>query len=88
MKSMETKVLEKGEVMVPASLPRKLGLKSGDRLEAGVKNGEIVLSPKRQRKYKTRLIKDPLTGFPVLTSGPNAPVMTSEMVEKILADFP
>ena len=86
--SMETKVLEKGQVVIPASLRRRLGIKSGDKLNADVKNGDIVLSPKRPRKFKTRIITSPITGLPVLTSGPNAPILTNEMVAEILADFP
>ena len=85
---METKVLEKGQVVIPISLRKKLGIKSGDRLTADVKNGNIVLSPQRRSKFKTRIITSPITGLPVLTSGPNAPVLTNEMVEEILADFP
>jgi AbrB family looped-hinge helix DNA binding protein len=88
MTVMETKVLEKGQVVIPASLRRRLGIKSGDKLKADVKNGDIVLSPKRQRKFQTRLITDPLTGFPVLDSGPDAPVLTNEMVRDLLVDFP
>lgn len=85
---METKVLDKGQVVIPASLRRRLGIKSGDKLKAEVKNGDIVLSPQRRPMFKTQLITDPITGFPVLTSGPNAPVLTNEMVAEILADFP
>ena len=85
---METKVLEKGQVVIPVSLRKRLGIKSGDKLTADVKNGNIVLSPQRQPKYKTRIITSPITGLPVLTSGPNAPVLTNEMVEEILSDFP
>ncbi|MEO7673182.1 MAG: AbrB/MazE/SpoVT family DNA-binding domain-containing protein [Pyrinomonadaceae bacterium] len=85
---METKVLEKGQVVTPASLRRLLGIKSGDRLKAEVKNGDIGLSPQPRSKYKTRIITSPITGLPVLTSGPNVPVLTNEMVEEILADFP
>lgn len=85
---METKVLEKGHVILPASLRRRLGIKSGDKLTADVKNGDIVLSPKRSPKFKTRIVTSPITGLPVLTSGPDAPMLTSEMVEEILADFP
>lgn len=81
-------MLENGQVVIPASLRKRLGIKMGDKLTADVKNGEIVLSPKRQRKFKTRLITDPITGYPVLTSGPNAPILTNEMVEEMLADFP
>jgi len=85
---METKVSEKGQVVIPASLRKRLGIKSGDKLNADVKNGDIVLSPKRHPKFKTRIITSPITGLPVLTSGPNAPVLTNEMVEEMLADFP
>lgn len=85
---MEMTVTEKDQVVIPASLNRRLGLKSGDKVEAEIKDGQIVLSRGRKPKFKTRLIKDPITGFPVLTSGPNAPVLTNEMVEEILADFP
>jgi AbrB family looped-hinge helix DNA binding protein len=85
---METTVKENGEVTIPTSLRRRLGIKSGDRLKADLRNGEIVLSPKRQAKFKTRIIKDPITGWPVLHSGPDAPTLTSEMVAELLADFP
>lgn len=37
---------------------------------------------------KTRIIDHPLTGYPVLDSGPDAPVLTSEMVAELLSDFP
>ncbi len=85
---MEAKVLEEGHVVIPASLRKRLGIKSGDKLKANVKNGDLVLSPKRPRKFKTRIITSPITGLPVLTSGPNAPTLTNEMVAEMLADFP
>lgn len=85
---METKVLEKGHVVIPASLRRRLGIKLGDKLRAEEKNGDIILSRQPRPKYKTRLITSPITGLPVLTSGPDAPVLTSEMVAEMLADFP
>jgi AbrB family looped-hinge helix DNA binding protein len=85
---METKVLEKGQVVIPASMRRRLGIKSGDKLIAEIKNGDIILSPRPRRKYETRLITSPITGLPVLTSGPNAPVLTNEMVKEMLSDFP
>jgi hypothetical protein len=31
---------------------------------------------------------DPISGTPVLDAGPDAPVLTSEQVKEILADFP
>ena len=74
--------------MIPASFRRRLGIKSGDRLKADIKNGDIVLSPNPRRRFETRLVTDPITGLPVLDSGPDAPVLTNEMVEEMLADFP
>jgi len=33
-------------------------------------------------------IKDPITGLPVLSAGKNAPKLTSEQVQALLADLP
>jgi len=85
---METTVKENGQITIPSSLRRRLGIRSGDKLTADVKNGDIVLSPKRQQKFKTRIITSPITGLPVLTSEPGGPILTNEMVKKMLADFP
>jgi hypothetical protein len=35
-----------------------------------------------------RIIADPVTGLPVLSAGPSAPLLSSEEVEEILADIP
>ncbi len=80
--------LREGKVVLPASLRRRLGRKQGDRLNAEVKSGNIVLTPKRKALPKARIIKDPLTGFPISDSGKGAPVLTSEMLAEMLADFP
>lgn len=90
IKMMETKVLEKGQVVIPASLRRRLGIKLGDNLGADVKDGSIVLSPRPERKkpHKARIVKDPITSLPVIDVGKDAPVLTSEMVREMLADFP
>lgn len=85
---MNTKVTENGQVVIPMSLRRRLGIRSGDRLHADVQNGNIVLTPQTKPVPKSRLIKDPLTGFPVLDSGKGAPVLTNKMVSEMLADFP
>ncbi len=87
---METKVLEKGQVVIPASLRRRLGIKPGDRLKAAITADNIVLSPKHERKQvrKTRIITDPVTRLPIIDVGDDAPVLTSEMVREMLADFP
>jgi len=85
---MTTKVSTKGQVVLPGLLRRKLGICAGDSLEAKIEAGRIVLIPQKKRRYKAKIVKDPVTGFPVLSAGPNAPILTSKEVYEILADFP
>jgi len=75
-------------VVLPQAIRKKMNLRAGDDLEARVEGERIVLIPKNKRSRKGRIIKDPLTGLPVLTAGPGAPKLTSEQVAEILADFP
>jgi hypothetical protein len=65
-----------------------LGIRSGDILDICIENGRIILTPRRKSKFVAKIIKDPITGFPVLDAGPDAPVLTSEQVRELLADFP
>jgi len=85
---MQTKVSTKGQVALPQAIRKKMNLRVGDRLEARIEGERIVLLTRRKRSGKGRIIKDPLTGFPVLTGGKNAPVLTPKEVEEILAEFP
>ena len=74
--------------MLPQAIRRRINLRPGDELDARVEGERIVLIPNKRRSKTGRIIKDPLTGFPVLTAGKNAPELTSEDVAEILADFP
>jgi AbrB family looped-hinge helix DNA binding protein len=85
---MTTKVSTKGQVVLPGPLRRKLGIRAGDALEAKIEGGRIVLTPQRSRPRKTKIVTDSVTGLPVLTAGPEAPVMSSQEVRDILANFP
>jgi AbrB family looped-hinge helix DNA binding protein len=85
---MLTKVSTKGQVVVPSRIRRKLGLQPGDSLEAKIEGQHIILTPRKVRSRKARIIRDSITGLPVLTAGPNAPKLTSAEVREILADFP
>ncbi|MGC2802531.1 MAG: AbrB/MazE/SpoVT family DNA-binding domain-containing protein [Candidatus Acidiferrum sp.] len=85
---MQTKLSTKGQVVLPSRIRNKLGLRPGDPLDASVEGGRIVLTPRKKRGRKVRIIKDLVSGFPVLTAGPNAPILTSRQVKEILADFP
>jgi len=85
---METKISTKGQVVLPSRLREKLGLRAGDPLDVKLEGDAIVLRPRKKRRYKAKFIKDPRTGFTVLTVGSGAPKLTSEQVREILADFP
>ena len=85
---MQTKVSTKGQIVLPGPLRRRLGIRAGDRLDVAVEQDRIVLTAPKRPRSKARIIKDPVTGFPVLYAGPDAPVLTSEMVRELLADFP
>jgi bifunctional DNA-binding transcriptional regulator/antitoxin component of YhaV-PrlF toxin-antitoxin module len=74
--------------VLPGPIRRKLGIRAGDRLEAGIEEGRIVLTPHKRRPFEAKIIEDPVTGFPVLYAGPDAPLLTSEQVAEMLADFP
>ena len=74
--------------MLPGPLRRKLGIRAGDSLEAKIEAGRIVLTPRTKKLYKVRIVRDPITGLPVLNAGSAAPVLSSREVHEILAEFP
>jgi AbrB family looped-hinge helix DNA binding protein len=85
---MTTRLSTKGQVVLPSRLRAKLGLQPGDELDTDVEDGRIVLTPKKRRKRKAKIVVDSRTKLAVLTFGPGAPVLTSKQVKEILADFP
>ena len=48
-------VEEKGRVVIPASVRKQLGIKPGTELEVDVKEGGIVMKPKRKVSAKDLL---------------------------------
>jgi len=85
---MQTRVSSKGQVVIPAPVRRRLGIRAGDSLEIVVENDRVVLAPRTRRMPTAKIVRDPITGLPVLTCGPNGPVLTSERVRELLSDFP
>jgi AbrB family looped-hinge helix DNA binding protein len=81
---MRVNVLSRGRISLPASIQEKLGLRPGQFLDARVEGGRITLTPRRIRSRKARILVDPITGLPVLSAGPGAPMLTSEQVGGIL----
>jgi AbrB family looped-hinge helix DNA binding protein len=85
---MRTKLSTKGQIVVPTQLRTRLGLQAGDSLDVEIEGDCIVLRPPKAPKGKARIIKDPVSGFPVLDTDDDVPPLTSEQVDEILADFP
>lgn len=85
---MQTKVSTKGQIVLPGPLRRKLGLRAGDPLDITIEKDRIVLTQASKPKYEARIVKDPATGYIAIDLGPDAPILTSEMVRELLTDFP
>jgi AbrB family looped-hinge helix DNA binding protein len=85
---MQTKVSTKGQVVLPGPLRRRLDIRAGDPLDANIEGGSIVLTPRKKRSHRAKLVTDPVTGLPALSAGPRAPTLSSKEVEEILASFP
>jgi AbrB family looped-hinge helix DNA binding protein len=85
---MQTRVSTKGQIVLPAPLRNRLGIRPGDPLDISIEQDRIVLTAPKKKKYEAKIIDDPITGFPVIDVGPDAPVLTSEMVRELLVDFP
>ena len=86
---MVTKLSTKGQVVLPNKIRRQLRLQPGDSLDAKLEGDRIVLTPrKKHSRLKAKIVTDPISGFPVLTLGPGAPILTSKEIEEMLADFP
>ena len=85
---MQTRVSTKGQVVLPSPLRRRLDIEPGDPLDIDIEAGRIVLTPAKKRRNKGKIIKDPATGFPVFSAGPDAPVLTSKQVAEFLSNFP
>lgn len=85
---MTTTLSSKGQVVLPAAARRRLGLKAGAKFACRVAGNQIVLTPADVKHGRSRFVKSKLTGL-VVTQGPQgAPVVTSEQVRALLADFP
>jgi AbrB family looped-hinge helix DNA binding protein len=85
---METKVSTKGQVVLPSPLRQKLGLRPGDSLDVDLAGDAIILTPRRARTQKATVLRDAITGLPVLSAGKGAPKLTNEQVRELLAGFP
>jgi AbrB family looped-hinge helix DNA binding protein len=85
---MQTKVSTKGQIVLPQPIRHRLNIRAGDPLDISVEKDRIVLTQASKTKYEARIVEDPVTGFTSIDLGPDAPILTSEMVKELLTDFP
>jgi len=86
---MKTKLSSKGQVVLPASARHRLGLLPGAEMEVAVEEGRLVLTPRIPPRPRFRQGISEMTGLPVLEAvGNDTPVLTSDQVSELLADFP
>jgi bifunctional DNA-binding transcriptional regulator/antitoxin component of YhaV-PrlF toxin-antitoxin module len=85
---MQMRVESNGDIVIPERLGRELGFHPGDALAFVGATGRIVLTPQKTTQYVGKIVEDPITGLPVIDFGPDAPILTNEQVEEMLADFP
>jgi len=85
---MQTKISTKGQVVLPSSIRRRLGLQPGDALDAKVLGRSVVLTPRKKRPRKAKIVIDPVSGIPAVTLGPGAPILTHKEIKEMLSDFP
>jgi hypothetical protein len=92
MRVIFDEVLDEGTLALPEDMRLQMGLSAGDLLDAHLETTEdaqrLVLTHSKPRQHEGRIITDPLTGWPVLDFGPDAPELTHEQVREMLADFP
>lgn len=85
---MKTKLSSKGQVVLPVSARRALGLEAGESLDVLIEGERVILTRSQAATRKAKLTTHPLTGLPVLSVAEGSPKVTSVQVSEILADFP
>ena len=85
---MRTTLSTKGQIVVPGSIRSRLGLRPGDEFSIKLDNGSIILTPLIPRRFGVTIGIDSVTHLPVATAERGAPLLTSDEVAELLADFP
>jgi len=87
----ETRATEKGQIVIPAALRRKYGIKKGTRIQVFEKNGDIVLNPLTPEVIRARLrkLRGIVKGGPSLTKELEAErARDREKEERRIEDWP
>ena len=85
---MTTTLSSKGQVVLPRIARNRLRLVPGTKLTCEVQGDAIVLKPMAARPVVHETVIDKVSGLRVTKKTRNAPVVTSDMVKALMADFP
>ena len=85
---MTTTLSSKGQVVLPSSARRRLGLKPGMKFACRVSGGNIVLTPTVKAAANAKLHRSKLTGSLVVAAPAGTPELTTARVKELLTDFP
>ncbi len=85
---MQTRVSSKGQIVLPLPIRHRLGIQTGDPLDARVEGVNVILSPVKPRRRKGKIVINPRTGLPACHLRKGCPKVTSSTVEKLLEEFP
>ena len=85
---MKTVLSNSGQLLLPVEVRRNLGLMEGATLDVFVENGRIILEAGSRTPPAFGIKTSTVTGLPVLTAAKGTPVLTSQEVSEILAEFP
>jgi len=83
---MQAVLNNKGEVLIPAGLLERYGLKGGATVVLEPREDEIALRPVEGLAPRARLLPGPM-GTLLLEAPPGAPPMTTETVSQMLEDW-
>lgn len=85
---MRTVLSSKGQIVLNAALRRSLGLAPGAIFSIKEHDGKIILEQVAEGKPRGVLVRDPESGRTVLKVSQAAPLLTSQRVKDLLANFP
>lgn len=85
---MITTLSSKGQVVLPRQVRNRLRLSPGAKLICEVLNDQIILRPETPMVVSQDYIIDKVSGLRVVKQSKHSPVLTTQRVKAIMADFP
>ena len=84
---LTTRLSSKGQVVLPRMVRTQLRLAPGVKLVCEVRGDSIVLTPQSKQSSKEYVI-DPISGLRISKRRPRGERVSSDMVRKVLEEFP